>query len=146
MIGLVEASIGRMVPVMTQEMQGGNVLRVCVEEYGELPVDKAAFKGEIPDIKNMKPYSPFDFYIQRKLYIHNMGHAMTAYLGKLKEYSFIWEAIMDPSIKYVVSKAMQDSAVALSKEHSFGVEEILNYVDDLIYRFGNKQLGIRLTE
>ena len=80
-IGLVEASIGRMVPVQTEEMKAGNPLRICAEKYDFLPVDKAAFKGEIPDIKNMVPYEPFDFYIKRKLYVHNMGHAICAYLG-----------------------------------------------------------------
>lgn len=77
-IGLVEASIGRMVPVQTEEMKAGNPLRVCVERYGFLPVDKAAFRGEIPEIKNMVPYEPFDYYIRRKLYVHNMGHAVCA--------------------------------------------------------------------
>ena len=80
-IGLVEASIGRMVPVQTEEMKAGNPLRICAEKYDFLPVDKAAFKGEIPDIKNMVPYEPFDFYIKRKLYVHNMGHAICSYLG-----------------------------------------------------------------
>ena len=47
-VGFVEASIGRMVPVQTDEMKGDNPLRVCVECYGTLPVDKDAFKGEIP--------------------------------------------------------------------------------------------------
>ncbi len=140
-VGLVEASIGRMVPVMTTEMQEGNILRVCVEEYSELPVDKVAFKGEIPSIKNLKPFTPFKFYIQRKLYIHNMGHAITAYFGKLKGYKYIWEAISDPSIKNPVSKAMRDSARALAIEHNMSIEDILEHVDDLIYRFGNKQLG-----
>ena len=41
----------------------------------------ACAAGEIPDIKNMVPYEPFDFYIKRKLYVHNMGHAICAYLG-----------------------------------------------------------------
>lgn len=45
-VGLVEASIGRMVPVQTEEMKDGDPMRVCVERYGFLPVDKAAFKGE----------------------------------------------------------------------------------------------------
>ena len=49
-IGLVEASIGRMVPVQTEEMKAGNPLRICADKYDFLPVDKAAFKGEIPDI------------------------------------------------------------------------------------------------
>ena len=141
LIGLVEASIGRMVPVMTPEMQEGNILRICVEEYGVLPVDEDGFKGEIPYIKNMKPFSPFNFYIQRKLYIHNMGHALTAYLGKLKGYTYIWEAIKDPSIKIAVLRAMQDSAMAMSLEHAIKLEILLEHVEDLIYRFSNRQLG-----
>lgn len=141
LVGLVEASIGRMVPVMTPQMQEGNILRVCVEEYGELPVDKDGFKGEIPAVKNMYPFSPFGFYIQRKLFIHNMGHALTAYLGKLKGYEYIWQAMEDPYIKPAVRKAMQDSAAALSREHSVALDLILDHVDDLLNRFGNRQLG-----
>lgn len=140
-VGLVEASIGRMVPVMTPEMQEGNVLRVCVEAFGELPVDKDGFKGDIPEIKNMLPFSPFGYYIQRKLFIHNMGHALTAYLGRLKGYEYIWQAVKDPYIKLAALRAMQDSALALSKEHGVKLESILEHVDDLLYRFGNKQLG-----
>lgn len=140
-VGLVEASIGRMVPVMTPEMQAGNILRICVEEYNELPVDKDGFKGEIPQIKNMQPASPFDYYIHRKLFIHNMGHALTAYLGKIKGYNYIWEAIEDPFIKLSVLRAMQDSAKALSNVHGIKLEIILDHVDDLIYRFGNMQIG-----
>ncbi|NJD03543.1 MAG: mannitol dehydrogenase [Ruminiclostridium sp.] len=141
LVGLVAASIGRMVPVMTPQMQEGNILRVCVEEYGELPVDKDGFKGEIPAVKNMYPFSPFGFYIQRKLFIHNMGHALTAYLGKLKGYEYIWQAMEDPYIKPAVRKAMQDSAAALSREHSVALDLILDHVDDLLNRFGNRQLG-----
>ena len=90
-IGLVEAAIGRTVPVQTEEMKDGNPLRVCVESYGYLPVDKDAFKGEIPEIKNMVPFAPFDFFIKRKLFLHNMGHAMTAYLGDLLGIEYIYE-------------------------------------------------------
>ncbi len=95
-VGFVEASIGRMVPVQTDEMKGDNPLRVCVESYGTLPVDKDAFKGEIPPIKNMVPFSPFQFFIERKLFIHNMGHAFCAYLGCLKGVDYIWQSIGDP--------------------------------------------------
>lgn len=141
LVGLVEASIGRMVPVMTPEMQEGNILRICVEEYAELPVDKDGFKGEIPTISNMLPSRPFAFYIQRKLFIHNLGHVIAAYLGSLKGYAFIWQSIADPFIRLAVLRAMQDSAKALSKEHGIPLHIILDHVDDLIYRFGNKLLG-----
>ena len=141
LVGLVEASIGRMVPVMTPEMQKGNILRICVEEYSELPVDKDGFRGEIPAVKNMVPAAPFSFYIRRKLFIHNMGHAMTAYLGKIKGYKYIWEAIGDPFINLAVLRAMLDSARALSLEYGVRLEDIMDHVEDLIYRFGNRQLG-----
>jgi len=140
-VGLVEASIGRMVPVMTPEMQEGNILRVCVEEYSQLPVDKDAFKGEIPAVKDMLPFSPFEFFIRRKLFIHNMGHALTAYLGYLAGDKLISDAIRNPYIRIIVQKAMTESAVALAREFNMPVEEILLHVDDLIFRFGNRMLG-----
>jgi mannitol-1-phosphate 5-dehydrogenase len=141
LVGFVEASIGRMVPVMTPELQEGNILRVCVEEYAELPVDKDGFKGEIPDIRNMIPFSPFDYYIQRKLFIHNMGHAITAYLGYLKGCRYIWEAISDRNIREISRSAMLESACALSMEHGIALETVQEHVEDLIRRFGNRQLN-----
>lgn len=140
-VGLVEASIGRMVPVMTPEMQKGNILRICVEEYCELPVDREAFKGEIPEIVNMVPFSPFDFYIRRKLFIHNMGHAITAYLGYQGKYRYIWEAVNNPTIRLIALKSMRESALALSSEYAIPLEKIMEHVEDLLHRFGNRHLG-----
>ncbi len=140
-VGFVEASIGRMVPVQTPEMQGDNPLRVCVEAFDKLPLDKAAFKGEIPEIKNAILFTPFEFYIERKLYIHNMGHAITAYLGNLCGYEYIWEAIENPYIELIVIRAMTESAIALAKRHNTDVSELFDHVNDLISRFGNRQLG-----
>lgn len=139
-VGLVEASIGRMVPVQTDEMKDGDPMRVCVEGYGFLPVDKAAFKGDIPAIANMVPFDPFDFYIKRKLYVHNLGHATCAYLGDLAELTYIYEAIDVADIRIVVQNAMLESAVALSKVYSVPLEHIVNHIDDLLYRFTNKAL------
>ncbi len=140
-IGLVEASIGRMVPLQTPQMQNGDILRVCVESYDLLPVDKDAFRGEIPHIHNMVPFSPFAFYIERKLYIHNMGHAMTAYLGSLKGYQFIDEAIADPAIFQCVQSAMMQSGLALSMRHKVDFVEIKEHIENLLERFANKRLG-----
>lgn len=139
-VGLVEASIGRMVPVQTEEMKDGEPLRVCVERYGFLPVDKDAFKGVIPEIPNLVPASSFDFYIKRKLYVHNMGHAVCAYLGGLNGRKYIWQSIEDPDTLYLVHNAMLDSAVALSKKYGVEVADILDHVTDLLGRFRNRAL------
>ena len=140
-VGFVEASIGRMVPVQTPEMQNGNPLRVCVERYNKLPLDSAAVKGERPEIKNAVWFTPFQYYIERKLFIHNMGHAMTAYLGRLCGYEYIWQAIENPYIELLVSKAMTQSALALSARHGVKPAEVYDHVLDLLQRFRNRQLG-----
>lgn len=140
-VGLVEASIGRMVPVQTEEMKDGNPLRVCVESYGFLPVDKAAFKGEIPEIPNMVPYAPFDFYLKRKLYIHNMGHATCAYLGDLLGHTYIYESINDPEIALITQNAMLESAQALAKQYNADLDPLLQHIRDLLGRFTNAALG-----
>ena len=139
-IGLVEASIGRMVPVQTEEMKDGNPMRVCVESYGFLPVDKDAFKGEIPAIKSMVPFSPFDFYLKRKLYIHNMGHATCAYLGDLLGLPYIYQAIDVPQIRVIVENAMLESALALSKKYGVELADIRAHIEDLLFRFTNEAL------
>ena len=139
-VGLVEASIGRMVPVQTEQMKDGEPMRVCVERYGYLPVDKAAFKGEIPDIQNMAPFAPFDFYIKRKLYLHNMGHATCAYLGDLLGLEYIYQAIAVPEIRILVQNAMLESAMALSRKYAVSLDSIVPHILDLLYRFTNRAL------
>ncbi|MBR1575416.1 MAG: hypothetical protein IJ654_03090 [Bacteroidales bacterium] len=139
-VGLVEASIGRMVPVQTDEMKEGEPLRVCVEKYGFLPVDKAAFKGGIPDIPGMVPFEPFDFFVKRKLFIHNMGHATTAYLGGLKGVDYIFEAIEDPQIRILAQNAMLESALALSRRYQVDLAGIQLHITDLLGRFTNAAL------
>lgn len=139
-VGLVEASIGRMVPVQTEEMKDGEPMRVCVERYGFLPTDKAAFKGGVPEIKNMVPFAPFDFYIKRKLYVHNMGHATCAYLGDLLGLEYIYQSIDVADVRVLVQNAMLESAMALSKKYGVAYEDIVMHITDLLGRFTNAAL------
>ena len=141
-VGFIEASIGRMVPVMTEEKKKGNPLRVYVEPYNILPVDKAAFKGEmVNDVSNLYPFSPFNLFIQRKLFMHNMSHAVCAYLGFLRDYTYIYEAVADFDIKYVAYKALTAMAVAVSEENSTDIKMLLDHADNLLYRFTNTALA-----
>ena len=140
-VGFVEASIGRMVPVMTEEKRQGNPLRVYVEPYNILPVDKDAFKGEIPDVPNLYPFAPFNLFIQRKLFMHNMSHALCSYLGNLRGYTYVYETVGDYDIRYVAYKALSEMAIAVSKENGTEVQPLLEHAQNLLYRFGNTALG-----
>lgn len=139
-VGLVEASIGRMVPVQTAEMHDGHPLRVCVEGYGYLPVDRDAFKGPLPAIEGLVPASPFEFYIKRKLYVHNMGHAACAYLGGYTGRKYIWQAIDDPDTLSIVENAMLESAMALSQHYKMSCTDMVLHITDLLARFRNTAL------
>jgi mannitol-1-phosphate 5-dehydrogenase len=142
-IGFVRSSVGRMVPAMAADMQAGNPLRIGVEAYCVLPVDQAAFRGAIPAIRGLQPKANFDFYIRRKLFIHNLGHASCAYLGKQKDYEYIFEAIADAAILAGVRQAMLEAATALSQEYQLQMTELTDHVVDLLRRFANS--GLRDT-
>ena len=140
-LGLVEASIGHMVPPLTSEEKAKDSLLICMEPYCQLPVDKAAFKGEIPYLVGLVPYTPFGFYIKRKLFLHNMGHAMVAYFAYQQGIEYIWQAVEHKEVYDLARKAMKGSGEALIRE--YGEEMRANVeenIDDLLFRFGNKAL------
>ena len=139
-VGMVETSIGRMVPVQTEQMKDGEPLRVCVEAYAFLPVDKAAFVGDIPALAGLVPYAPFDFYIERKLFVHNMGHAVCAYLGGYAGAEYIADAIAVPEIRLLTENAMLESALALGKAFHAPMDALLLHIEDLLGRFANTDL------
>ena len=130
-----------MVPIMSDEMRREDPLAIRVESFCELPVDRNGFRGSIPDIKHIQPKDNFQFYIRRKLFLHNLGHASCAYLGAQKGYTYIYEAISDPDILKTVRTAMYQSSEALRAEYDVPIEEIIEHADDLISRFGNTGLG-----
>ena len=139
-IGFVETSIGRMVPIMTEDMHQGNILSVWVEPYCELPVDAEGFVGKIPDIRGMVPFAPFQFYKEKKLYIHNLGHSVTSYMGHLAGYKYIWECVADKAITKSTREAMLSAAAALAKSYDFPEEKLNKFIEELIIRFNNKKL------
>ena len=88
----------------------------------------------------MVPFSPFDYYVKRKLFVHNMGHAITAYLGDLLGIEYIYEAIDNDEIYIIVKGAMEESARALSKKYGVSLDGIMVHIQDLLVRFTNKGL------
>ena len=139
-IGLVETSVGRMIPVQTEKMRAVHPLAVFAEPYCELPADKAAFKGGVPEYPHLKPHAPFTFYVQRKMFVHNMGHSAAAYLGMRKGCEFIWQAMEDTEIRGTVHAAMLESCSALARAYGEDLAALTAHADDLFRRFSNRKL------
>ena len=140
-IGFVESVVSRMVPVMTEEQQRQDPLMVVVEAYKKLPVAGMGFVGPIPDIVGFEPHDNFEAYVERKLFTHNCGHAIAAYLGYQRNYEYVWQSMGDPGVRRIVEKALAETGEALIKRHGFTQEEHQAHIDDLLNRFSNKALG-----
>ena len=145
MVGLVETSIGKMVPIITEEQRRQNPLAVYAEAYNTLICDRRGFKGPLPPVPQLDPKDNMKAYVDRKLFIHNLGHAVTAYVGFVKNptMKFIWEAVECPAVRQVAYGAMVESAAALACEYpgEFTHASLREHIEDLLSRFANKALG-----
>lgn len=140
-VGFPDCSVDRIVPPVRNEIPTD----VVVENYFEWNVEKAAFKGEIPQIPGMNLAEDLMAYIERKLFTLNTGHCITAYLGKLRGHETIKDAIEDPEIYALVHEAMTQSGAGLVKKHSFDPEAHAHYIDKIIGRFKNPYLQDDVT-
>ncbi len=140
-VGFVDTVIARMVPAPTPEMRAEDPSLIAVEPYKELPVDRTGFVGPIPAISGMIPFAPFSFYTERKLYIHNAGHALLAYLGFRGGYEYGYQALADDEIYFQVRGAMEESALALVRKYAPPPGALLANIEDLLARFANGALG-----
>lgn len=144
-VGLVETSIGKMVPLMTEKQKRKDPLLLYAEAYNKIVLDKKAFRGELPKVEGLEFKDNMTAYVDRKLFIHNLGHAATAYLGYLTDpgLKYVWEAIGKSNVREAVKKAMWESGRALIREYpeEFNHNNVKEYIDDLIRRFSNRALG-----
>ena len=143
-IGLVETSIGKMVPLAAKH-DNDDILSVAAEAYNTLIVDKEAFKNPIPDVAGLQAKDNMKAWVDRKLFIHNFGHATAAYLGYQEhpEKTYLWEILEDREILKMTKSAMTESANVLRHIYPnvFTDTELDEHIDDLLSRFANVALG-----
>jgi mannitol-1-phosphate 5-dehydrogenase len=145
MLGLIETSIGKMVPIMAAQDLAEDPLQVFAEPYNTLILDRKGFKNPIPQVKGLAPKDNIKAWVDRKLFIHNLGHAAAAYLGYRKnpEYVYMYEALDDPGIFLATRSAMAEAASVLHTMYpgDFPREDLLDHITDLLNRFRNRALG-----
>ncbi len=140
-VGLAQTSIGKMVPIQDP----ANLLTLKSEPYNELIVDSEAFHHPLPHSSDIHPVHPIEAYVDRKLFIHNMGHSATAYLGHMchPEWLTIAEVLEDEQIRKQVHDAMEQSRDILLALHPsvFTKKALDAHILDLLKRFSNHALG-----
>jgi mannitol-1-phosphate 5-dehydrogenase len=140
-IGFVDTVIGRMVPPLTPELRTADPTLILVEPYKELPVDRAGLIGPAPAVVGLQACDNFPAYTARKLYIHNCGHAVLAYLGHLAGHEYGYQALADQAIRPWFDAALAESRAGIVVAHGVAPAWLDAHIADLTRRFANRALG-----
>lgn len=81
------------------------------------------------DMKNVNLVDDMEPYIERKLYIVNAAHAAVAYLGALKGYKTIQEAIQNMEIFNLVKQFLMENIEYFVQKYHFSREELTSFVE-----------------
>ena len=125
-VGFPDAMISRVVP-----LHKGDPLRLMAEDYNEWVVDRAGIKGTIPAIPCIEFADNLDARLEKKLWIHNGGHASVAYAGFLRGCTYIHEAVQNGEIAAFAMKVMDEIGDAIVHKHGFDVSATREYEADL---------------
>jgi len=122
-VGFPDSMISRVVP------RAADPLFIYAADYNEWTADASAFRAGIPDLGGLECVNNQDARLERKLYIHNTGHATCAFWGLLAKHQYIHEAARDEDVAAMVRGAIAQSAEAVRLEHGFPADEIAAYRD-----------------
>lgn len=137
MVGFTDCAVDRIVPIATFD----NTLDVGVERYCEWSIDKNQIVGKQPAIACAKFTDNLEAAVERKLYTVNTAHCATAYLGAIKGYKFIHQAITDTAIRECIEQIVAESSAALCAKFGFDSTAQQHYAQSVLRRFENPLLG-----
>lgn len=142
-LSFVEAAISKMVPATPRKVRERDPLAVWAEAYNTLYLDKDTYIGATPVVPGVAWRSGFAAYVDRKLFLHNFGHAAAAYAGCLAGKRFVWECMEDTAVREQTAGCMMEASRGLASRHAdvFTFDENRAWADDLLRRFGNRSLG-----
>ena len=109
-----------------------------ITEQGVLVLEKGNYS--LPDEILQVDYEELMMHWMCKLFIHNAPHAIVAYLGWMKGYTYIHESMADPDISKVVEGSIREITEGVIKAGYASPEFAKMYMDKELRRFKNKYL------
>jgi mannitol-1-phosphate 5-dehydrogenase len=128
-VGFADTMISRVVPLALHDP-----LRLTAEDYNEWYVRRSSIVGTPPKLPFVNFVDDLDAYLERKLWIHNGGHATVAYAGRRKGIEFIHEAVADPEIAAFAGGVLGELGQIVLHKHPFSADEIQAYCEELVER------------
>lgn len=138
LVGFPYASIDRL--ALSRECEVDQI--AIVEPVYEWVISqKELANDDLPLIEGATYVEDLKPYIERKLFVVNMGHAATAYIGYLYNEETIQSALQRPEIEQFVRGIMNETAQYFIKKHNVIQEEMKNYIEKTIFRFKNQNIS-----
>ncbi len=107
-------------------------LLIITEDYNEWTARAEAFKGiKPPALTALELVDNQTARLERKLFIHNGGHAICGYMGYHRHWTFIHEALTDPVVTEHVLGALDELGEVVRRKHNFSQDSIEKYKQDL---------------
>lgn len=141
-VGFPNCAVDRIVPNV--KLKRELPIDVAVEGFYEWDIEKNKIKVN-NNIKGAEYVEKLDPYLERKLFLLNGAHATIAFLGYLKKYKFIHEAIKDEEIKKIIVGFHKEAVQALSIKHKININILKEYSNKLLKRFENEYLKDDVT-
>lgn len=110
-------------------------LDIIAEDYSEWTANAAEFRRPQPAwLHNLELVDNQDARLERKLFIHNGGHAICGYTGFHRGHQYIHEAVADPVVGEAVLGALDELGEVVRRKHGFSAASIEEYKHDLVRR------------
>ena len=129
-VGFPDCMISRVVP-----RPEGDLLAIVAEDYNEWTARRETFRGDKPAaLGALELVDNQSARLERKLFIHNGGHAVCGYLGFHRGHRYIHEAVADPEVARHVIAALDELGEVVRRSWGFSPESIDQYKQDLCRR------------
>ena len=138
-VGFASCSVDCIVPPCNPDRK---TLDVHVEDFHEWIVDENALRMAIdPKVKDMHLTQELEAFVERKLFTLNSAHAIAAYLGYVKRYRTVDQAMQDEQIRRIVRGALHECGAALIMKHHFDRAAHMEYIEKILGRISDPSLG-----
>ena len=136
-LGFPDCMISRVVPRPEPDP-----LVIVAEDYNEWTVRAEAFRGpKPPALTALELVDNQTARLERKLFIHNGGHAVCGYAGFHRGHRYIHEAVADPVVAEHVLGALDELGDVVRRRHGFSAASITAYKQDLCRRGAVPEMG-----
>lgn len=137
-VGFPNSAIDRL--ALSKKSEEGEI--ALVEPFFEWVINKSEMVNlELPLIRNAIYVEDLKPYIERKLYIVNMGHATTAYLAFLVGEPTIQSALRDPRIEKSVRAAMVETSQYIIQTYQTDSGKMTEFIEKTLKRFKNSNIS-----